>query len=267
MTTDAYPGTHYFCVDVETSALRPWEEGATLLTIGVVVVDEKGFIVDDFYRRMNTPLHPSWYNEDTAPISETQAWWREQGNLAKQEAYADPFRDRIEPAVAASQFYRFVTQYGSDWTERIFVASPDKFDWIWTDWLLSQSRQPDPFWYHAIDLWSLGHGVIAQKRTGSKKGKLNLDKRVESHEARIPHHALSDAFAAAQDLCEYLDNQPIVEDEPYVEFTPAVATFRKDRVAVAEEVADEEVADEAEDLVLPADDAEQSEEAGTNEDE
>jgi hypothetical protein len=181
----------------------------------VVVVDGKGNVVDDFYRRIENPnLHPSWFNESSPPISETQKWWREQRNIAKDEAYRDPFRDRHPASTVSRHFYEFCMQYGTDWTERLFVASPDKFDWVWTDYLLSQSRHPDPFWYHGIDIWSIRHGVAAQKRTGKVKGKLNLTKRFESNEAEIPHHALSDAFALAQDLCEFLEKQPIDLDQP-----------------------------------------------------
>jgi hypothetical protein len=217
MTTEPVPGTHFFCVDVETSGLRVWEEGSHLLTIGVVVVDEHGNVVDDFYRRMNVLLHPAWYNESMSSISETMTWWRGQSELAKQEAYLDPFRDRHDPATASRHLIEFVTQYGSDWTERLFVADPDKFDWVWTDWLISQSGSPDPFWYHAIDMWSYRHGVAAQKRTGKMKGRLNLSAKHKTHEAKVPHHALSDAFALAEDLCDFLEKQPIGLDQPSIE--------------------------------------------------
>jgi hypothetical protein len=212
MTTDPYPGVHYFCVDVETSALRVWE--GELLTIGVVVVDGKGNVVDNFYQRVQNDLHPSWYDESMPAISETQKWWREQNDLAKMEAWLDQSRARYPASIVSRRFHDFCVQYGEDWTERIFVASPDKFDWVWTDYLLSQAGMPDPFWYHGIDIWSMNHGVAAQKRTGKAKGKLNLSKRFESHKADVEHHALSDAFALAKDLCDFLEKQPIDLDQP-----------------------------------------------------
>lgn len=212
MTIEPYPGVHYFCVDVETSALRTWE--GDLLTIGCVVVDAKGNVVDDFYRRLTVDLDPSWYNEALPAVSETQKWWREQDEMAKMEAYKDDFRQRLPAPIVARLFYNFCVGYGVDWTERVFVASPDKFDWVWTDWLLSTARLPDPFWYHGIDIWSMNHGAAAQRRTGKAKGKIKLDKRFTTHDAAIPHHALSDAFAQAQDLCDFLEKQPVELDQP-----------------------------------------------------
>lgn len=219
MTTDI----HYFCVDVETSGLRVWEDGADLLTIGCTVVDAKGNVVDDFYRRINVLLHPSWYNEDVPAISETQKWWREQNQLAKMEAYADPNRKRDPIVKVASDFHKFVTSFGDEWTDRRFVADPDKFDWVWVDYLFSTANLSDPFFYHGIDMYSMRLGAIAAKRTGRYKNKLDLKKRHETHEAAIPHHALSDSFALARDLCEFLDKQPIDLDAPSSDPLPEVA--------------------------------------------
>lgn len=225
MTTEL----HYFCVDVETSALRTWE--GDLLTIGCTVVDAKGNVVDDFYRRIDVLLHPSWYDESMPAISETQKWWREQNQIAKDEAYMDRSRERKPAKVVAKEFYNFVTSFGNDWNDRRFVSDPDKFDWVWTDWLLSQDNRPDPFWYHGIDMYSVRLGSIAAKRGGRYKGKLDLKKRHETNVAAIPHHALSDSFALARDLCEFLEKQPIDLDAPASDPAPE---------PVPVEVADEE---------------------------
>lgn len=245
MTTEPIKGTHYFCVDVESASLRTWEEGAALLTVGVVVVDGKGNVVDDFYVRIENQLHPSWYHESMPAISETQEWWRKQEDVPKQEAYSDLFRDRTPAPIAARKFYDFVVQYGLTPEERIFVASPVQFDWMWVDYLLSQGKLPDPFWYHPIDIWSFRHGIKAQKRTGKVKGQIDLSYRPNKPSPSIPHHALSDAFALAEDLCAALEKQPIKLDEPYLGEAPAV----------------EEQKDEAEEPVLPTGDADEEETA------
>jgi len=218
MTTNPLPGRHFFCVDVETSALRTWDPWACLFSIGAVVVDEGGNIVDDFYVRIrNRQLHPSWYNEDLPAISETQSWWREQGEFAKDEAYKDVTLDRFDLGPAAQQFRNFVLQFGDEWTDRLFVASPDKFDWVWTDYLLSKAQLPDPFWYHGVDIWSMNHGAFSERRRGQNTGNIDIDKRFETHDAEVPHHPLSDAFALAQDLVEFLPNEVIDLDAPHIE--------------------------------------------------
>lgn len=220
MATDTYPGLHYFCVDVETSALRTWE--GFLLTIGCVVVDSKGNVVDDFYARIDQTenLSMPWFDASLPADSETLAWWREQSDFAKDEAWRDTTRTRHPAEIAARHFHEFVTQFGDDWTDRRFVADPDKFDWVWVDWLFSQARVSDPFWYHGIDIYSFKMGVAAQKRTGKAKGKLDVGKRLSTHDPAQPHHALSDAFSLAQDLCDHLEKQPIELDEPSLDEPP-----------------------------------------------
>jgi len=209
---EAFEGLHYFTVDVETSALRT--DRGQLLSIGAVVLDEAGNLVDDLYIRIAAYLPPVWYNEELPTDDETLLWWREQNEYAKNEAYFDTTLPRVPLVRAAHQFRNWVLNYGKDWTERVFVASPVQFDYAWVMDMFQQSEVEDPFWYHTLDLFSLLQGKHAAARRGAKKGMLDLNKRVVTNDAVIAHHPLADAFATAQDLALFLPEDLIELDHP-----------------------------------------------------
>lgn len=227
-----FPGLHYFSVDVETSALRPSE--GELLSIGIVVVDAEGNVVDHLYERVDVRnLHESWFNEDLPAKTETQKWWRTQDQFVKDEAYMDRSLIRRPLQVVAHRVRNFILSYGESWTDRIFVASPDKFDWVWTDKMFSSAKVSDPFWYHGIDLFSLHMGFAFNGYA------LDVHKRFDSgFVATVPHHPLSDAFEAAQELSLYLPKDIIELDEPhypgYAEYL-ATLTVEKTKEAVGED--------------------------------
>lgn len=218
MTTDAkYPGPHYFCVDVETSDLRT-HVGA-VLSVGIVVMDADGNVVDTMYSRVRptVPLHESWYKEHHAPLSDTQEWWRGQDQFVKDEAYADPSLHRYGPSAVGNQIRNLALTYGSSWEDRFFVADPSTFDRKWVDTLLEAAVAPDPFWYHDIDVWSMQLATQALSRRGANKGIIDPQHRNKSHKPDIPHHALADAFALAKDLGEFLKGDIIDLDTPHYE--------------------------------------------------
>jgi DNA polymerase III epsilon subunit-like protein len=259
MSTEVeFPGVHYFCVDVETSALRPSE--GSVLSVGMVVMDADGNVVDHYYSRVQAKLGQSWYNESVLPESDTQVWWRAQDDFVKDEAYRDDRRPRLSASVVGSQLRNMVLSYGADWTDRLFVASPVSFDRMWVEELFFQAGRPDPFHYHTLDMHSMLMASQSTKRQGSNKGLIDPKKQNKTHDSEIPHHALADAFALAQDLTGYLKNSIIDLDIPsyeyYDEYTAdlsaelAEEVWSEGEMAVEEEVAVEEEPDEEVEPVL-----------------
>jgi len=243
MTTNnrhCFPGLHYFCVDVETSGLKVWD--SYLLSVGIVVLDADGNVVDHLYERVDCRgLHESWFDESLPARTDTQKWWREQGEFAKLEAYMDRTLPRKHPSKVANLVRNLALTYGESWEERVVVASPVHFDWAWVDDLWRSSTLEDPFWYHGIDMWSLNHGAYAQSRKGANKGKLLLSHRHDTSKSDIPHHALADAFAVARDLSAYLPKDIIDMDAPTYE---GYDEYLAEKAAIEAEV-EEEVGDEA----------------------
>lgn len=220
MTTDSettYPGIHYFCVDVETSDLRV--DRGDVLSVGMVVMDVDGHVVDSFYRRVDVRgLHPSWYHEELPAQTDTQEWWRSQSPFVKYEAYADRLLPRFSAGKVGSDLRNMVLSYGESWGDRIFVASPGSFDRKWVDTLIvAAGGVEDPFWYHELDMYSMGVATHAAGRKGASKGLIDPTHRFPTHDAEIPHHALSDAFALAQDLSKFLKSDVIDLDAPHYE--------------------------------------------------
>jgi hypothetical protein len=212
MTTDMDKLT-FFSVDVETSALRP--DQGELLTIGAVAVSGTGHIIDTFYVRINRRnlLHESWFNEALPVTSPTQEFWRKQEQYVKDEAYMSHDVERVTPITAATRFRNWVLKFGDTWEDRVFVANPVAFDKMWVLNLFMEVGLEDPFHYRSVCLRSVDFGRVGGDWRDSIGGRSNAP--------RYPHHALSDAYAQAQDLLELLDlESPIYLDEPYYENAP-----------------------------------------------
>lgn len=180
----------YFSVDVETSGTDPFKN--TLLTVGVVAVNEKGLILDHFYRRIE-PAPPTVWDPDTL------AWWLEQNAAAKAEVFSTK-RQRVTPASAANNLAGFVRRRGSSNVHtNIFVANPSSFDHAWIRKLFSETGIEDPFSHRTLCLRSAAWG---EKADGHAWGG-----HTRTNRPGVPHHALYDAQAQALDLVEMMGRE------------------------------------------------------------
>lgn len=186
-----------FSVDVETSGLNPFMSDAHLLTVGAVAMDEQGTQLDDWYSRIDRSdvLEPAWF-DDTIPTDpgDTLAFWREQDVWVRGEAWEDKTLFRPSAHSAAYSFAEWVLSFSPVWEERVFVANPATFDFMWLCSLWAETGVADPFHYHSLCLHSMQYGA-QPKSTRSWHAKA-----VRDHRAEQPHHALSDAYAQALDF-------------------------------------------------------------------
>lgn len=193
----------FFSVDVETSGFTP--ATGRLLTVGIHVVRPTKYggelMPDSLYVRMTRGV--------VKPDDSSMAWWAEQDEIVRNEAYADDTLVRHSPIVAARMICEFVANVCPEPEGRVFVANPVAFDKMWMTSLFDEARLIDPFHYRSLCLRSMKFGL----NPGSEWGNDRSD-----HKPLIPHHALSDAHAQALDLCDML-NERSERTRPY-EVTP-----------------------------------------------
>lgn len=190
--------TVFFSVDVETANLTPWGTDGFLLTIGAVAVDWNPALRQasngaEFYVRIDRSedLDPWWYGGDSTPAPhDTAKWWSEQATVPKNEAWLDRTLVRHSDATAARMFAEFVLLNQSS-DGAFFVANPVAFDKMWIDSLFGETGVENPFHYRSLCLRSMRFGLDARSPWGSSR---------EDHDPEIPHHALHDARAQAEDL-------------------------------------------------------------------
>lgn len=173
----------FYVVDIETGCTVP-TPGA-LLTVGICMV-EKDSILDQLY------FHVA-YDQNTFDQN-TSKWWEEQGDLAKNEAFNWSL-DRLHPVSAAAKIFQFVDS-NSEKDQSFFVASPASFDYPWINQLFHFTGVNDPFSHRTLCLRSMRYGVFGGE-FGNKRG--------EEHKPEVPHHALHDARAEAEDLIYLLE--------------------------------------------------------------
>jgi hypothetical protein len=214
----------YFSVDVETSGLVPGDSHSHLLSIGAVAVSYDGWIVDTFYERVRTPPLPTlWQLPPSDPIiqallpNSTLKFWKGVEAIdpfVAGEAYADRHLSRYGLPLVAERFEAWVSQYGSGWEDRIFVANPVSFDFAWTLDMFNRSGVPNPFHYRTLCLRSMAFGAASSSDWHAN--------HLRAHRPRHPHHPLSDAYAQAQDLITLLGKGGQLDplDEPYYENEP-----------------------------------------------
>jgi len=171
--------TVYFSVDVETSGLNPFMAEHQLLSVGAQAVDESGEWIGQWY----TPLANAGTWDDG-----TREWWMQQNDTAKAEIFDVVGAD---PTTAALWFVDWVSGLTD---HAVFVANPCTFDHSWVLRWLTECDQKMPFDYRTLCLrsadWGRNPGPWGLKRNG--------------HVPTVPHHALHDAQAQAQDLVDLL---------------------------------------------------------------
>jgi hypothetical protein len=200
--------TMFFSCDVETTHTDPRE--GRLLTLALQPVlweagsEAKVLHDHQFYVRIDqTDFYHEWFQTLTDPTS-TLSWWLKQDERVQDEAFRDLSRERLSPIQAASQLIDFVEGVCAEQCvpipikHRVFCANPVVFDHAWFDAFWHGTvANPKPFHYRALCLRSMYFGLAAQH---------GWDSWGRTHEADLPHHALSDAWAQALDLKDLLDS-------------------------------------------------------------
>ena len=199
--------TTFFNVDVETSALTPWE--GYLLTVGIQPVRYTPhlgaeMLADRFYVRIDRTDELSFSQWDEPGRSETYEWWVNQSAAAQDEAFRDLSLVRHDPETAAMMTVEFVAGVEPDPKQRIFVANPVAFDKMWLDELFASTGIANPFHYQSLCLRSMKFGLRPNSAWGSTR---------DNHDPEIPHHAFHDAHAQALDLLAMLAERDSVPQQ------------------------------------------------------
>jgi hypothetical protein len=210
--------TAFFVVDVETTGLDPVSD--YLLTIGVVPVlhrtDGEAVLGPKyFYALVEQPYIKSmdWYRKLHDPES-TMSWWLRQNLPAQNDAWRDLSLDRTSVTDAWRGLVDFVLDVAGPLPQkqRVLAANPVSFDAPWVEALHRQALQvagdpkwvPDsPFSHQTLCLRSMMFGQNVTAGWGGPG---------RTHQSLVPHQALEDALAQAQDLISLLRRESEVPD-------------------------------------------------------
>lgn len=204
--------TVFFSVDVETTSTDP--HTGRLLTVGIQPVwwdpSRSGSVRawldnDNFYMRLDQRDHyPEWFQTLTDRDS-TLSWWLKQNDHAQAEAFRDTTLARYDEYTTVKEIAMFVERVAGNLParNRVFAANPVTFDRAWIDALWTNVRYSHdasdipkmPFHYRSLCLRSMGFG---------QKALAGWDTPGRTYESEVPHHALCDALAQAQDLRDLL---------------------------------------------------------------
>jgi hypothetical protein len=193
----------FFVIDFETSALNPWD--GFPLTVGIVPVNHFGDIIAEsahLYVEFPIRQEPDWHMP--ANLTETEQFWLslknseiESDNIAFESAW---YRDNgdIIWGDCMSQIEEFFAYIEPDPKKRFLCANPIAFDKMWMDYQFSDWSRENPYHYRSLCLRSMRYGLQYGENPefGSSR---------EDHEPVIPHHALHDARAEAQDLKQLMN--------------------------------------------------------------
>ena len=181
----------FYSVDVETGHTIPIQ--GALLTVGIVAVDYVG----ESWRKVDNLYVHLAYDEKSFDEDTMDNFWKDEKKVsdeARQEAF-DWRLSRVHPASAAVMIADFVANR-SEQKQSFFVASPVSFDHAWIDMLFATSGIKTPFSHRTLCLRSMAFGM-----NGGEFGQ----SRGAEHAPKIPHHALYDADAQADQLIDMLN--------------------------------------------------------------
>lgn len=193
----------FFSVDVETSGLNPFDPDSHLLSIGATAQDASGVIDErSFYMLINRrdQLDAAWYDPSIPTKDETLLFWRDQDVWVRGEAWENHNLPRFSAQLVGYEFSQWVLSFSDKWEERVFMANPASFDFMWCCKLWYEAGVENPFHYHSLCLHSMAFGDQPRGQkdwTFSKSGN-------RTHRAELPHHPLSDAQAQALDFKDLL---------------------------------------------------------------
>lgn len=192
----------YIVVDVETTGLNPAQD--RVLTLGAVAVtyDHKIVRIDDqfFYQRIDQSSwieETNWYATILDCVS-TLSWWVQQPFEVQQEAWRDE-NDAETQSSVVTQFANWIaTKRRESGAKPVFVANPVSFDKPFVDQLFWSHERRNPFDYRSLCLRSMRFGGMQHEKWGTQ---------VRTNKSLVPHHAFFDAYAAAQDLVDILNDR------------------------------------------------------------
>lgn len=192
--------TTFFSCDVETTTTSPFT--GELLTLGIqpvlfyadqVAIEHPKNLYIRIEQQEMLDADRRWGDPDNEESS--YGWWTKQNEEAQDEAWRDRSLVRHDIITAAKMVSEFVNEVEQDQNQRIFVANPVSFDKPWFDQMFCIAEVADPFHYQSLCLRSMKFGL--------RKGSPWVQTR-DNHAPRIPHHALWDAIAQADDLVSML---------------------------------------------------------------
>ena len=183
-----------YSFDVETTATVVG--AGELLTVGCVPVvhTDEGWVKhpQHFYMRVDNPTRV------TCERFSSLAWWREQDPEVRGEAFADRELLRFDRTTTAKALTEWMSIVEPVWERRIFVANPVSFDKPWVDSLFTWADKDLPYHHRSLCLRSMKFGTDPSAGFGSDR---------TTHQSLLPHHALADADAQAQDLIDMLNGR------------------------------------------------------------
>lgn len=185
----------FFSFDVETTATVV--EAGELLTVGCVPVVhdvEAGWVKhhQHFYMRLDVAVRVTFERFSSL------GWWREQSDEVRGEAYENRDLLRFDRATTAKALAEWMAFVEPVWERRIFTANPVSFDKPWIDKLFYWAGMELPYHHRSLCLRSMKFGSNPCFGFGSDR---------TTHQSLLPHHALADADAQAQDLIDMLNGR------------------------------------------------------------
>ena len=192
--TDATTYPTFFSFDVETTSKVA--SAGELLTVGCVPVvrTADGWVKypQHFYMRVDSTVRV------TSQRHSSLAWWKEQGEEVRGEAYENRDLLRFDRATTAKALAEWMANIEPEWERRIFTANPVSFDKPWIDDLFVWADMEFPYHHRSLCLRSMKFGSNPRFGFGSDR---------TTHQSLLPHHALADADAQAQDLIDMLNGR------------------------------------------------------------
>lgn len=177
--------TVFISLDVETTGPAPGT--GELCTIGAVAFDEHTLedVGGEFYTRLR-PEGTGWGWEES-----TAKWWMEQDHEVRNEAMGDG-PDRVPAHGALASLAAWAASLGEEVT---VAAHPACFDWAWINVYMWRHLGRNPLGYRALCLRSMGYGMSDLDWGADRTDDADLYVASE-----VPHHALHDAKAQAEQL-------------------------------------------------------------------
>lgn len=187
-------------IHVDVEATGPSPVVSDLLSIGAVAIvklDDGWHQVGEFYLRVDQP-NPRW-------DMDTFAWWEQQNEVARNEAYADRTLERVAPFYAAIQFENWIrddvwaTEFWKP-LDKVFVANPAGYDWQFINGLMWEQLGRNPLGYRSLCMRSMSFGQF-----DGPWGEDRTDWSEVHVEPVVVHHALYDAHAQALTFEKMMD--------------------------------------------------------------
>ena len=145
----------YISIDIEADGPAPGIN--SMLSLGAARFNHLGELLDTFSENLK-PLPDAQENEST------MAWWKTQP-----VAWKAATENQVEPQVAISRFYAWITLPRYANMRRVCVAYPAGFDYTWVLWYLHKFGGKDPFRHSCLDIKTLAMTCLGNGFTRCSK--------------------------------------------------------------------------------------------------